>query len=274
MANSLTWNDVDLATYGVTVQDYTVPVMPDIPFSTLAAIQGDPEFTSTKHTVRTITLNLAVLGPTEADSYTNLEYVTREMNPVLTDRVFSLDAIPNRRYVGRVSSMSRPEVKGRWGWVFDVVIQCMPDAQGIDEVNASASIATDPDTLTVSGVAGTQSRIPCEFYVRNETGGDLTSTTITVSNDTTSETISWTGTLEDDRWLKFGTINSLGRFEATIEKSDSTGSDPEAEAYTGVESGYDSGDWPRLKGGTDNSITVTGVSTGTLETTYRARYIY
>jgi hypothetical protein len=145
--------------------------------------------------------------------------------------------------------------------------------QSLGETNASQSIASSPDTLTIANVTGNVSRIPVEIYIRNTTGGDLTSTAITVANDTTGDTITWKGTLQDDRWLRFGSIDTKGRFAATIEKSDGTGADPEAEAYTSVESGYQSGDWVRLKGGVDNDITITGVSAGTIEYTYRGRYL-
>jgi hypothetical protein len=233
---------------------------------------GDSHFTTVSHTKRGISLVCSVVADSKLALQSNLDDIRRILNPLLADKVFTFDDFANRRYVGRVVSMSAPTAKGRWGVVFNIDLVTLAYTQALTETNASASIATDPDTLTISAVAGSASRIPCEFYIRNETAGTITNT-ITLTNDTTGEAISWTGTLQDDKWLRFGSLGTDGRFSSVIQISDSTGADPEAETYFGVESGYNSGDWPRLKGGVDNSITVTGVSTGTLEWTYRGRYI-
>lgn len=273
MANSMTWDGVDLAAFGLQIEAPTVPVMPKIPFTTHAAMFGDSEFTSVNHTTRTITLNVSVVGDNQDHLRQRMEYITRVLNPILTDKVFTLDYDPQRRYVGRVSAMTSPSAIGFWGFVFSITIQCMADKQGLAEINESNAIASSPDTLTIN-VLGSATRIPCELYIRNETGGDLTSTAFTIANSTTNESIIATLTLEDDRWLRIGTLDANGRLSSTIGKSDGTGADPEAETYTDFESSYTSGDWPRLKGGVVNSIIVTGISTGTLETTYRARYIH
>jgi hypothetical protein len=218
-------------------------------------------------------LNCAVRATTKAALQTNMDSITGILNPMLADQVILFDDFPDRRFIGRVVSVSAPEVKGRWGFAFTVTVSTMAHLQSLGETNASQPIASSPDTLTIANVTGNVSRIPVEIYIRNTTGGDLASTAITVANDTTGDTITWKGTLQDDRWLRFGSIDTKGRFAATIEKSDGTGADPEAEAYTSVESGYQSGDWVRLKGGVDNDITITGVSAGTIEYTYRGRYL-
>lgn len=272
MSNSLTFDGVDLSLYKLQVEDHSVPLMGDIVFAEHSAAFGDSEFTSVNHAKRNITLACTVTGTSQENLKNNMESILGTINPILGDKVFTLDDIPNRRFIGRVMGISEPSVKGRWGYSFSISLVALAHTQDLDETNASASIATDPDTLTVPVVRGNISRTPAEFYIRNETGAALTSATITLANNTTSETISWTGTLADDQWLRFGTLDSNGRFTASIALSDSTGSDPEAETYTSAISGYTSGDWPRLKGGVENSITVTGVSTGTLEWTYRGRY--
>jgi predicted phage tail component-like protein len=272
MANSMTWDGVDLAPFGLQVEAPAVPIMAKIPFRSHSAVFGDSEFTSVNYTTRTITLNVSVTGSNQDNLRERMEYITRVMQPT-SDKVFTLDYDKQRRYVGRVSAMSAPSKIGFWGFVFSITIQCMADKQGLSEINDSSAIATNPDTLTVD-VAGTTSRIPCEWYVRNETGGTLTSTAFTIANSTTSETLTATLTLEDDRWLRVGTIDNNGRFSATIGKSNSTGANPENESYTDFESAYTSGDWPRLKGGEINSIIITGISTGTLESVYRPRFIH
>ena len=197
------------------------------------------------------------------------------LNPILGDSIIIFDNEPDRRYIGRMSSMSAPSVKGFNGVTFSVELQCLSYTQDLDETNTAADTWTgaSPNTSTFTGIAGTVSRIPVEVYVRNETGQNLTGAAITVANDTTSETITWTGTINDDYWLRFGTIDSNGRFQATISRSTSSGADPEAESYVSVESGFTSGDWIRLLGGSTNSITITGLSAGRTELTYRGKYL-
>lgn len=273
MATSFSYGGTDLSAFGLSVTDYTIPEMANIGFETHAAAQGDSEFTSVNKTTRTIALECAVSAASKSLLRGRLDTIRGLLNPVLGDKILIISDNDDRRYIGRTKSITPPAWKGQWGIGFTVTIECLANTQAIAEVNASTAIATNPDTLTISSVEGNESRIPVEIYVRNETGADLTSAAITIANDTTSESIVWTGTLEDDRWLRFGTLDANGRFTSTISKSTSTGSDPEAESYSDVESGYTSGDWPRLRGGVDNDITVTGISTGTLEWTYRGRFI-
>ncbi len=272
MATSITWNGTDLSIHGFVITQKKIPVLPDMIFNVHAAIGGDSLTSAVNYTMRQFSLDCAVTGNSELDLQTNMDAVLNLLNPLVSDRTLIIDDESNRRYVARVTGITEPIFEGHWGKGFTVSFQGLAHKQELAETNASIAIATDPDVLVTPVITGNAVRIPVEIYVRNETGASTTGT-ITVANGTTSETISWKGTLEDDRWLRFGTIDTLGRFSATIEKSDSTGADPEAEAYTSVESGYQSGDWCRLRGGVTNSFTITGISTGTLETTYRGRFI-
>jgi len=274
MAKSFTFDGIDLATYGLQVEDYSIAEMANIGFTSSAAVYGDAYFTSINHTTRSLALQCSVVAINTSALRDSMASIKSLLNPILSDKIIVLDHEPDRRYIGRMSSMSAPAVKGFNGITFAIELECLAYTQDTDETNtAVASITTDPDTLTVSSVPGTASRIPAEIYVRNETGADLTATAITIANATTNETITWTGTLQDDRWLRFGDLDSDGRFSSSISRSNSTGSDPEAEVYSDVVSGFTSGDWVRLKGGVDNSITITGIATGSMEVTYRGRYI-
>lgn len=271
--NSITWNGEDFSAYNLRVEDYNLPFMAQTIFTAHSTSGGDSQFTSINSLHRTITIDCYVSSDTESGLRDNMEAILERVNPVLGDKSFSIDKIPDRRYIGRVSAISTPSVKGMWGYTFTMTVQALSEAQDESETNTAQAIASDPDTLTFADIAGNVSRTPAEFYIRNETGGNLTSTAITLTNGTTNESIIWNGTLNDDQWLRIGEIDSDGRFSASIGLSDSTGADPEAESYTSAISGYTSGDWPRLKGGSDNAITVDGVSAGQLEITYRGRYI-
>lgn len=275
MAKSFTFDGTDLATLGLQVEEYSIPEMSNIGFNASAAIYGDSYFTSVNHTTRTASLQCAVVDTSTTAVRDTIASIKKLLNPILGDKVIIFDQEPDRRYIGRMSSMSAPSVKGFNGRAFSIDLECLAYTQDIDETNTSSHIwaGGSPTTGTISDISGNVSRQPAEFYIRNEIGTDLTSTAITIANGATNETITWTGTLENSRWLKFGSLDSDGRFTATIEKSNSTGSDPESLSYTSVESGFTSGDWIRLKAGVDNDITITGVSDGSFQATYRGRYL-
>ena len=273
MAKSFTYGGVDMADYNVQVVEFDVPEMATIPLKTHAAIYGDSAFTSTNHTIREIKLKLSVGGTSETDMYSNIDALKGALNPILADKVLSIDAIPNRRFLGRTKAISQPSVKGRWVRVFDVSIVTLAHTQASAEVTSSGALATSPDTVTISAVAGNVSRTPAEFYLRNTTGAAITSGTITLENETTNETIIWKGTIPNGYWLRFGTLNDNGTHKSTIQMSTTGGADPSILLYANAEVGYQSGDWTRLKGGVDNDITVTGITTGTLLWVYRGRYL-
>lgn len=274
MNNSISWGGEDLSGFGLRVEEYSIPFLAPVVFSAQQPPQGDAYFSAVGTGAKSISVSCFVSAISQVALEENMRELMERLNPVLGDKVLTIDKVEDYRYIGRVSSISAPTIKGMWGYTFSVDFMCLAEAQDENETNtASQNIATDPDTLTFSAIAGNSSRIPAEFYLRNETGAAITSGTITLSNDTTNESITWVGTLNDDQWIRFGTLDDNGRFQATIATSDGTGSDPEAESYTSVLSGYSSGDWPRIKGNTDNDITVTGISTGEIEITYRGRYI-
>lgn len=273
MPKSMTYDGTNLADYGLQVTEYDVPELADIEVNKHMAIFGDSEFTSVNFTTRTIRVECTVKAGSKAELQSNMDSIKRLLNPILTDKVITLDAIEDRRFIGRLEEMGAPSVKARWAFSFRMIFVCMADMQSVNETNASTAIATDPDTLTISAPDGSTSRIPTEFYVRNETGATLTSVTIILSNDTTNESITWKGTIQDDYWLRIGSLDSNGRHKSVLEISTTNGSDVDILEWVSAEVGYQSGDWPRLKGGVANDITVTGISTGTLEHTYRDRYL-
>ena len=88
-------------------------------------------------------------------------------------------------------------------------------------------------------------------------------TSVTLANSTTGETVTWTGALSSGHWLKFDTARGV------IEKSTDSGGN-----WTNVNYGV-SGSYQdvRLKGGVQNTLVVTGVSSGTLTVTYTGRYL-
>ncbi len=98
------------------------------------------------------------------------------------------------------------------------------------------------------------------YILRNTTGGNITS--VILANATTGETLNWTGTLADDDYL---------RIDSDLETIESSS---DLLAWTDELGGLGAGDpFPRLKPRVTNSITVTGLSSGTLDIQHRGRFL-
>ena len=125
------------------------------------------------------------------------------------------------------------------------------------------TLSASPQTLTVeSGPTAVAGNAPCDpvWLIKNTSGGTIT--TLTVNNTTTVESLTWTGSLANNSWLRITT----GLAEICEVSTDS------GAIYTASMSGV-SGTFPTLKGGATNSVTVTGLSTGTVVLTYTARFL-
>ena len=273
MAKSFTYDGTDMATHDLQVIEYEIPEMATIDFTSHGAIMGDANFTSLNHMIRTITLECAVSGTSAADLQTNMDTIKGVLNPILTDKVLSVDGVINRQFLGRVRSISAPQVKGQAVKVFSVVFECVAEMFATSETESSGAITTSPDTVTISSVTGSVHRQPCALYVRNSTGGTLTGQPISVENETTNETIAGKFTIQDGYWIQIGEIAADGTFSSVLKMSTGSDADPDNLEFIDVISMYTSGDWPRLKPGVDNDITVTGILTGTLLWKYRARFL-
>jgi hypothetical protein len=273
MGSGFVFDGEDLAGYGLQLESYAIPEKASAIGGSHAAIYGDSLFSTVNDTILDLSLICSVTADSRAALDSNIDTIKGILDPHKGDKVITFPDRPGRRFVGRVTTITTDSVDGRWGRVFNISMTCMAHKQAISETNDALTIESNPDTLIIPSVAGNVNRIPVEIYLRNTTGGDLASTDFTVANTTTSETITINTTLADDKWLRFGSIDSNGRFTATLDISSGTGADPEAETYTQAQTGYSAGDWCRLKGGVDNTFTITGLSAGTFEWTYRGRYI-
>lgn len=139
-----------------------------------------------------------------------------------------------------------------------------PRAYSTTLVSAAASIVADPHDYThaTGGSAPTEPII----QIRNTTGGNVTA--VTVSNTATGKSLTWTGSLQDGRWLKF----DCGRRVQQVLKSTTSGTDPEALAFEGSMLGV-LGDFPVLEPGISNTIRVEGIGTGNFKIAFRERYL-
>lgn len=275
MANSFSYDTTDLDGLGLNVQPYNEPWMPVPNLTKARPPQGPAEFHAVNYQEGSIILDCVVRGSSTADLHSKMDAIVLLLDPTLGNKRIDLDEITDRFWYGRLVSGILTPQKGDRSTTFKLKFETTGAGHSTTEDDATFTIASDPDSFNVDSagaIGGTSKTLPV-WYIRNTEGGDVTGT-FTLQNTTLNDpAFSWTGTLEDDRWFRIGSVNAIGRFLYTLDKSDGTGADPTAETYTSVISGYNSRDWPLLKPNTQNAMTVTGLSSGTVRSVYRDRFI-
>ncbi|MEE9159918.1 MAG: hypothetical protein V3U60_16225 [Gammaproteobacteria bacterium] len=203
------------------------------------------------------------------------------LNPKLGNRLLqpimegALDVEVNRGYMVRTSGLSDGQYLNPW------TIECQlqfvaPIPFGL-ELNAgetavnwnnvSATISTDPQDITVpaSGVVLGTHQSPPIFRIKNTDSGAITSLTIT--NTTRNEGITWTGSLAQNEQLRFNTENQhILRLDAGETDWETQG----ANAMIGVITGDP---FPFLEPGVANTIRVQGVVAATFDIDWVGRFL-
>ena len=277
MANAFTFDSVDVGdgiggTYNLLVEDSPLDLgaEADLDIRSVPAVQVVIQGTTHKPTVNV--LNCVVEGSTAADLRLKITALNRLTNARLGDKQLDIDAEPDRYFVGRFTQKIAPPPLGQLTLQFKMKF-VSERAYNVTLTNDTEAIATDPDTVTIDDPGGSDDS-GMVWYLRNSTGGAVTS--ITLNNTTTGETLTWTGSLGDDRWLAIcSEENASPAFvRKHIYRSTAGGADPTVLSYTSVISGRANGStFPKLKSGETNSVTVTGISTGTLQVIGRGRFI-
>ena len=273
MSNSMVFNGIDLSsdTYGVTVTERDTVFMPpssvdivNVPYSFGGL--SDQSFTGPVE----LPVPIVIEGTDNKDLHTKmdaLQLLFFQRRAVETTLRF--DTSPERYYNARLVSNVPATPRGV------SVLRCsltflVPDPRlySTTETTQTETITSTPDSFTfpASGTTGGTATIDPVWYIRRTDAN--AAVTVILNNTTATEALTRAGTLEQNRWLKIDSSQRVMR----VWKSDSTGADPLAETYTTAMAGV-SGVFPRLAPGVASTITVTGITTGTLTAIYRERYM-
>lgn len=272
MANSFHFNGVDLSgsTYGLTVLKTDLPYISNtevdvtnIPYSYGGV--SNQSFLNAED----ISFDAQITGTSAANLQTKLDalallfFQRRQLETTL-----KFDALSDRYWKVRIVSRIPRSPRGLVDAVLPLnFVAPDPRAFSVSDTSQSESIVTDPDVFpfpAAGNIAGTSQADPI-WYIRNQTGGAVTS--ITLANAATSDTITWTGSLSSGFWLK---INTDQRIQL-VQESTASGSDPTALSFNDSMTGV-TGTFPVFEAGQSNSMTVTGISTGTLRADYTVRF--
>jgi predicted phage tail component-like protein len=244
--SSLTFNEVDLSTYGLIVKEADVPL-----FTEADAIQlYDKSYAcDSKIPPKLISLPVVVAGTSVADLASKIDSIKTALNS-LQDKQLILSAFSDRYWNARCERLSGVSRANVFQGTLDFICHD-PHAYSVDEVVSNFNINADPKTIieTVEGSA------MAEPVYKLTAGENLSDVTIILEHLDTEEEISWTGDLDNGHYIEI----DVARWLLT--------KDGDADMAT-VE-----GIWPRLIVG-ENNIRITGFgSLGTLTITYRKRYL-
>ena len=247
MANSFSFNGIDMLAYGVIVTSHNIPdCKKDITTIQLKdrAYSGD-----TKRGAKRLHLTCSIEGSDVSDIRDKLDDVIKIIDAGNCQLVVDgTGRYYNAEFEDRSSGNYFPTY-----WQGTLTFLCPdPLAYSTTETSSDFNIDADPDTI-VETVGGTAITLPVWTLTAGET---LTDVTIKLENISTGEELQWTGSLADEDELEIDT---------QYWKVKKNG----VSAISGMLSPYA---FPRLAVGV-NSIKVTGLSTtGTLNITYRDAY--
>ena len=268
MSNSIHYNGTDLsgASYGLTVEKGTVPVLSSPRRDVQSSGRGyGGAQVGTGFEPLTISINAQVIGSSESDLTDKLDALTYLLDPQNGEKSIRFDDWKSGRYwKGVLASALDPQYQNPSSVKLQLQFVCV-DARAYrtTDVSTDYTISATPQALTIpatGAVVGNAKPDPT-WIIKNTSGGSVSS--IVFANSTTGETVTLTATLANNNWLRITT--GMG---GTVEKStDSGGSWTSAISYASLPL------VPSLAPNVANSITVTGLSAGTLSLTYTPRYL-
>jgi phage-related protein len=248
MALSINFNGTDLSTYGLRVRK-----RPEIfsqeteSYQLLDKAYGGGSVRPAK----VITAEVAVLAADAATLLSYLDSIRTYLNQ-RGDCALKLDAISGRYWNARFESMDGM-TKGGKTWLGTITFIAYDPAAYDNDATTSGptTLDADPHEVVIS-VGGTEKTFPVYTLTCGET---LTDTTVSIENETTGETITWTGDLVATDVLEIDTATGIVKMNDTEDMSSVAGQ------------------FPSLMAGS-NTLNVAGFgTTGTITTVYRKRYI-
>ena len=252
MSGSLSFGGVALSTYGLIVMNSTLhPILPQprLRQAKLTGKSGAYDFDA-EYEPREFVCDVTIIGTTLADLQSKVDSIAAVLDVVLGERQLIFDIQSTRYFMAKLAAAPDFAYEGFSAKAQLRFICADPFAYSTTETDSDHAVDESPETLYET--PGGNGYIDPVWTLTAD--ADLGAVTITVTNGTTAEAFSWTGTINTGEVL---VINS-STWHVTLEG---------VASQTAI-----SGAFPRLKGGVTNTITVTGF-TGNLNVTYRPRYL-
>jgi predicted phage tail component-like protein len=252
MSGSLSFGGVALSTYGLIVLNTTKHPMlppPRLRQAKLTGKSGAYDFDA-EYEPREFICGVHITGTTLADLQSKMDSIAAVLDVQLGVQQLIFDIQSTRYFMAKLAAAPdfAPEGFSAEGQLRFICAD--PFAYSTTETDSDHTVDEDPETLYET--PGGNGYVEPVWTLTAD--ADLGAVTITITNGTTAEAFSWTGTINTGEVL----VIDSALWHVTLEG---------VASQTAI-----SGAFPRLKGGVKNTITVTGFS-GNLNVTYRARYL-
>lgn len=252
MSFSLSYNGIDLSTYGLILNSESDALASALEFE---SIQLPDRSYASRPTLPPRSFNLPVIiKATSATQLTTYIDAIKRICGQLTEKPLTIDTLSGRFWEARFTGMNGGRIApGAWEGNLNFVADD-PLAYDNDETSSDFSIDADPKTIT-EVVGGTFRAKPIFTLAAGE---DLTDITLLVKNVTLDEELQWEGSLSNGERLTIDVYYHIVKVEGTASMS----------GVTGNPGGL------ILVAGQTNYITITGFgSLGSLNIKYRDTYL-
>ena len=247
--NSLSFNSVNLSTYGLIVNQSGVN---SETLKTQSLQLKDKSYgANSDREPKIIEPLVSIHGSSKEDIKDKIDAVKRILDE-LTDKELVFDRLPDRYFLAKKVRFDPGSFRGPYVWEGRIRFECNdPFGYGVTEVASVHAIGADPTTVTETTV-GSADIWP--VYLITATAA-LGAVIVLLDNLNTDEQLRWTGSLANTNELEINTVTWHVTKEGVASMATVTGQ------------------FPILKPSVANSIRVTGVSSATLTITYRDRFL-
>ena len=245
MADSFSFNSVDMSTYGLRLRSHEEPFTQE---RENIQLRNRAYGLDSYRPPVPFTLDVAISAADIATLKSYLDSIKSTLNKRV-DRQLTLDTFTDRYWMARFVSMTGSITTATAGEGEITFSADDPAAFSTTETDNDHTVDEDPEEITETA-GGTERVEPVYLLTCDDT---LTDTTVIIENETTGETLEWTGDLVADDELEIDVVNCTVKLNDVLD-------------MLTVE-----GQFPSLLPGA-NTINVSGFS-GTFNATYRARYV-
>jgi hypothetical protein len=248
MANSFSFNSIDMSTYGLTVRTHNLD-----DFSRETAVyqlKSKAVVGASVRPAKEITLDVVIAAADYATLCTYLDSIRAAIDTEV-DLALKIDSKTDRYWLAHNGVLQETDNTATT-WEGTITFTASdPNAFDNTATSSNHTITTDPQTFN-EVVAGTAPVWPVYTLTADAT---LTAATVIITNNNTGETTQWTGDLVNADVLEFDTAAGTVKLNGTEDMLTVPGTP-----------------FPRLVAAVTNSITVTGFH-GVANVGYSKRYL-
>ena len=219
MSDSLTFNSVDMSSYGLVVREIDLPFARQVG---LIQLKGKAHGLDTLHPALNITIDVIISAASKAAMDSNLDSIRAALNSD-SEEVLALDAYDDRYWLARCVSMEGPQRYTRV-WKGTIIFICSdPAAFDNDLTSNDHTVDEDPEEFTET-VGGTEKLRPVLTLTCDDT---LTDTTVIITNFATGEALTWEGSLVSEDELEIDCDEFIVKLNGEEDMADVSGQFPQ-----------------------------------------------